>query len=95
MMGSPAQTVERLRKITTRVLSFDDDATHLLLDGRLRRYFFPQHARSENAHGAVTLSADRFAQRKFYDMIQSVCRALLAAQHLSDSYTAHDFISRQ
>jgi hypothetical protein len=48
-----------------------------------------------NAHGAVTLSADRFAQRKFYDMIQSVCRALLAAQHLSDSYTAHDFISRQ
>src|SRR4029453_6148613 len=47
MMGSPAQTVEHLWKITTRVLPFDDDATHLFLDGRLRRFFFPQHVRSE------------------------------------------------
>jgi hypothetical protein len=32
MMGSPVQTVERLQKITTRVLSFDNDTMHLLLD---------------------------------------------------------------
>jgi hypothetical protein len=32
MMGSLAQTVEHLQEITTRVLSFDKDATHLLLD---------------------------------------------------------------
>jgi len=56
MMGSSTQTVERLQKITTRVLSFDKDTTHLLLDQWLRRYFFPQHTRSEPRralHGAV------------------------------------------
>jgi hypothetical protein len=98
MMRLSDQTVERLQKITTRVLSFDNDTTHLLLDGRLRRYFFPQHTRSEprpTLHGTVTLSVDRFAQRKFDDMIHSDCRALLAAQHLSDSRTAYSFVSRQ
>jgi hypothetical protein len=36
-----------------------------------------------------------YAQRKFDDMIQSTCGALLAAQYLSDSRTAYSFVSRQ
>jgi hypothetical protein len=98
MMGSSAQTVERLQKITTRVLSFDNDTTHLLLNERLRRYFFPQHARSEPClplHSAVTLSADRFARRNFDDMSKGARRKLLAAQYLSASHAAYDFVSRQ
>jgi hypothetical protein len=98
MMGPPIRTVERLQKITTRVLSFDDATTHLLLDERLRRYFFPQHPRLEphpTLHRAVTSSADRFAQRKFDDAIRDASRELLAAQYLSDSCTAYDFVSRQ
>jgi hypothetical protein len=46
-------------------------------------------------HGAVTLSADRFAQRNFGDAIQRTCREPLAAQHLSGNCTAFDFVSRQ
>jgi len=46
-------------------------------------------------HGAVTLSTDRFAQRKFDDMIQGARRELLAAQYLSENDTAFDFVSRQ
>jgi hypothetical protein len=98
MMGSSVQTVEHLQKITTRVLSFDNEATHLLLDGWLRRHFFPQHIRSEprpTPHGAVSLSADRFAQRTFDDTIQGTRRELLVAQYLSDNYAACDFVSRQ
>jgi hypothetical protein len=95
MMGPPVWTVERLQKITTRVLSFDKDTTHLLLDQWLRRYFFPKHTRSEprsTPHGAVSLFADRFAQRKFNGIIQSICRERLAARFLSDSHTAYDFV---
>ncbi|MEH2543471.1 hypothetical protein V1283_000116 [Bradyrhizobium sp. AZCC 2262] len=98
MMGSSAQTVERLQKITMRVLPFDNATTHLLLNERLRRYFFPQHARSEPCpplHGAVTFSADRFARRNFDDMIKGARRELLAAQYLSASHAAYDFVSRQ
>jgi hypothetical protein len=72
MMGSPVQTVERPQKITTRVLSFDNDTMHLLLDERSRRYFFPLNTRSElrpTFHCAVTLSADRLLQRTFNDAI--------------------------
>jgi hypothetical protein len=75
MMGPSLRAVERLQKITTRVLSFDKDTTHLLLDQWLRRYFFPKHTRSEprsTLHGAVSLFADRFAQRKFDGVIQSI-----------------------
>jgi len=98
MMGSSVQTVERLQKITMRVLLFDDVTTHLLLDGWSRRYFFPQRTKWEprpTLHCAVSLSADRFAQRTFDGMIQSTCRALPAARYLSDSHAAYDFISWQ
>jgi hypothetical protein len=95
MMGPSLRAVERLHKITTGVLSFDNDTAHLLLDQWLRRYFFPKHTRSEprsTLHGAVSLFADRFAQRKFDGMIQSICREPTAAQYLSDGHTAHDFV---
>jgi len=46
-------------------------------------------------HGTVSLFADRFARRKFGDMIHSDRHALLAAQYLSDSRTAYSFVSRQ
>jgi hypothetical protein len=80
MMGPPVRTVERLQKITTRVLSFDKDTTHLLLDERLRRYFFPQHTRLEphpKLHSAVTSSADCVAQRKFDDKIRTLVASRL------------------
>jgi len=98
MMGSSVQTVERLQKITMRVLLFDNVTTYLLLDGSSRRYFFPRRTKWKprpTLHRAVSLSADRFAQRMFDDMIQSTCRALPAAQYLSDNHAAYDFISWQ
>jgi len=98
MMGSSVQTVERLQKITMRVLLFGSVTTHLLLDGWSRRYFFPQCTKWEPRpalHCVVTLCTDRFAQRTFDDVIQSTCRALPAAQYLSDSYAAYDFVPRR
>ena len=45
-----------------------------------------------NASRRCEFAADRFAQRTFDDMIQSIRRERLAAQYLSGSYTAYDFV---